>query len=100
MWRKRDGSVTRLEFRERLDDDPAMIEPEDTMESKGTLAWLGLALTIAGVIPALWAAGELSEGLVALPRHWWSALATLPLALGIVLTTAALLRAQRPGRHA
>jgi len=34
MWRKRDGSSTRLEFRELLDDDPAMIEPEDTMESR------------------------------------------------------------------
>jgi len=77
-----------------------MIEPEDTMESRGVFAWLGLALMVAGVIPALWAAGELSQGLIELPRHWWSALATMPLGLGMVLTTAALLRARRPGRHA
>ena len=58
-------------------------------------AWLGLALTAVGAITALWAAGELSDGLIELPRHWWSTLATLPVAIGIVATAVSLMRLSR-----
>jgi hypothetical protein len=58
-------------------------------------AWLGLALIAVGAITALWAAGELSGGLVELPRHWWSTLATLPITVGIVVTAVSLTRLAR-----
>lgn len=61
-------------------------------------AWVGLALIVFGVIPALWATGELSDGLVELPRHWWSTIAALPIALGIMMTAVGLLRLSRPLR--
>ena len=59
------------------------------------LAWLGLALIVVGTIPALWAVGELSDGLVELPRHWWSTIAALPIAVGVVTTAAGLTRLSR-----
>ena len=54
------------------------------------IAWLGLALIVAGTIPALWAVGHLSEGLAEVPRHWWSTLAVLPIMLGIIMTAVGL----------
>jgi len=62
-------------------------------------AWLGLALIVAGTVAALWAVGELPDGLAELPRHWWSTLAALPIALGVVTTAVALTRLSRsPGQ--
>jgi hypothetical protein len=54
------------------------------------IAWLGLALIVAGTIPALWAVGQLSDGLAEVPHHWWSTVAIVPIALGILTTAAGL----------
>jgi len=58
-------------------------------------AWLGLAAIVVGMIPALWAVGNLSDGLAELPRHWWSTVAALPIALGVVTTAIALTKLSR-----
>lgn len=55
-------------------------------------AWLGLAIIIVGAITALWAVGNLTDGLTELPRHWWSTLAALPIVLGVATTATALTR--------
>lgn len=62
------------------------------MKRTTSVAWLGLALIAAGVIPALWAAGELMGGMLEIPRHWWSGLAMVPLLIGVAFTAFGLVR--------
>lgn len=58
------------------------------------LVWSGLALVIVGLVTTSWAVTELSEGVQELGRHWWSALATLPLFAGIAMTAIGLVRSR------
>ena len=62
------------------------------MKRTESVAWLGLALVVVGVPPALWAAGELTGGLTEIPRHWWSGMAIIPLAIGIAVTAIGIAR--------
>ena len=59
------------------------------------VAWIGLALVVLGLMTSSWAILQLSDGLRELGRHWWSALATLPLLAGIGITAIGLVRASR-----
>jgi hypothetical protein len=59
------------------------------------VAWIGLGLVVVGSIAALWAVGNLADGLAELPHHWWSTLATVPMAIGVAITTLALARLSR-----
>ena len=62
------------------------------MNRTTSVAWLGLVLIAAGVIPALWAAGELMGGILEIPHHWWSGLAMVPLLIGVAITAFGLVR--------
>lgn len=42
-------------------------------------------LVVIGAVTTAWATGELEHGIVEIPMHWWSTLATAPLIAGIVL---------------
>lgn len=64
------------------------------MSSRTTLA-IGVALMVSGAIGAVWSATELTNGLVEIPQHWWSGLATLPLLVGAVLMLLGLGRRTR-----
>jgi len=57
-----------------------------------TLVLMGTLLVVVGAINTTWAAGELSEGIGEIPRHWWSSLATLPLIAGVALLLLAAIR--------
>src|SRR5262249_38760415 len=72
-------------------------EGRSPVESRkdGRIAWVGLALIVVGTVAALWAVGQLADGVAELPRHWWSTLAALPMALGIVITAAGLAKLSR-----
>lgn len=45
----------------------------------------GTVLVVAGALSLVWAAGELSEGIAEIPRHWWSTLASFPFVVGVAL---------------
>lgn len=55
------------------------------MEATRRRVVVGLALVLLGTVGAAWAAGELAGGIAEIPRHWWSALATTPVAVGALL---------------
>jgi hypothetical protein len=54
-----------------------------------------VALAVLGLGGAAWATPQLAHGVGEIPMHWWSSLAVLPLAVGIVLAVVAW----RPRRH-
>ena len=47
---------------------------------------VGVALLVVGAVTTTWAVTELSNGVIEIPMHWWSAAAAVPLALGVLLT--------------
>ena len=67
------------------------------MKRTTRVAWLGLMLIATGMVPALWAAAELTGGVLDITRHWWSSLAMAPLALGVVITAIGIARVNREG---
>ena len=77
------------------DQDDAVEPAEVIVKNTETVAWLGLALIAVGVLPALWAAGELTGGSTELLRHWWSGIAIVPLVLGIAVTAIGIARLSR-----
>jgi len=60
-------------------------------------AWflVGAILVIAGTVGVAWSAPQLTHGLVEIPRHWWSALASAPLLVGAVILVMRLCRRTR-----
>ena len=59
---------------------------------------LGAVLMTVGALGGMWSAGELTDGIAEIPRHWWSTLAIVPLVAGIVVLAVARTRAgRRPG---
>ena len=59
------------------------------------VAWLGLILIAAGVLPALWAAAEVAGGVLDVTRHWWSTVAIAPLVLGVAIAAIGVARVNR-----
>ena len=65
-------------------------------------AWflVGAILVIAGTVGVAWSAPQLTHGLVEIPGHWWSTLASVPLLVGAVILLVMGLRRRtrsRPG---
>jgi hypothetical protein len=46
---------------------------------------VSLLLSIAGAIGVAWSAGQLTNGLVEIPGHWWSSLMVAPGFVGVDL---------------
>lgn len=68
---------------------------KDMWVSRKVIAAFGFVLSLTG-LAAMWSAVELlSNGWSELPFHWWSAPTIVPVAVGLVIITAAILR--RPG---
>ncbi len=63
-----------------------------------TLLMIGAISTGAGVVLITWASTELTDGIIEVPGHWWSAMAAAPLVAGLALITVAMKRA-RPRRR-
>ncbi|MGI8926473.1 MAG: hypothetical protein ACR2HN_07485 [Tepidiformaceae bacterium] len=57
------------------------------------------ALIAAGVGGGVWSASQLAGGAADIPGHWWSALASAPLAAGLALAAAAASRGRFPLPH-
>jgi hypothetical protein len=60
-----------------------------------SLRVIAVGLAALGLGGAVWATPQLAHGVGEIPMHWWSSLAVLPLAAGIVLAVVAW----RPRRH-
>jgi len=60
-------------------------------------AWflVGAILVIAGTVGVAWSAPQLTHGLVEIPGHWWSTLASVPLLVGAVILVMRLRRRTR-----
>jgi len=60
-------------------------------------AWflVGAILVIAGTVGVAWSAPQLTHGLVEIPGHWWSTLASAPLLVGAVILVMRLRRRTR-----
>lgn len=67
------------------------------MKRTTRVAWIGLILIATGMLPALWAAAELTGGVLDITRHWWSSLAIAPLLLGVAITAIGIARLNREG---
>ncbi len=65
------------------------------MRMRRTLV-VSVGLLALGLVGVIWATGELEDGLVEVPRHWWSAAAAVPLIAGIALSAFALRERARP----
>jgi hypothetical protein len=75
------------------------VDEEASMHSHTTttLLTIGAMLTGAGVVLIAWASTELTHGILEVPDHWWSAMATAPLVAGLaLLTVATRARVTRP----
>lgn len=55
-----------------------------------------VALSVMGVLVLAWTATALHDGLAELPTHWWSTLAAVPLAAGILAGAFAFWPRHRP----
>ncbi|MDQ4145428.1 MAG: hypothetical protein M3198_17140 [Actinomycetota bacterium] len=52
------------------------------------LFWLAVVLILVGAAGAAWSAGELTNGISEIPRHWWSSAPTAALFVGLALLAA------------
>lgn len=46
---------------------------------------LATSLIATGIAGAAWSSTQLAEGIIEIPRHWWSTVATLPIVAGAAL---------------
>lgn len=76
-------------------DDDRNCPQEVIVKRTAGIAWLGLILIATGMLPALWAAAELTGGVLDMPRHWWSTLATVPFVVGVAITAIGVARLNR-----
>ena len=60
-------------------------------------AWflVGATFAVLGLVGVAWSVPQLPHGVVEIPRHWWSALASAPLLVGAVILVMRLRRRTR-----
>jgi hypothetical protein len=62
--------------------DAAQLAPEEVIVRTHLAA---AALVVLGAVGGMWAAANLTDGVVEIPGHWWSSLAVAPLLAGGLL---------------
>jgi hypothetical protein len=58
---------------------------EERMDTLRNLRIVAAGLVALGLAGGVWATGQLRDGVLEIPLHWWSTLAVLPLLAGIAL---------------